>query len=395
MSAPPAQELARRRQALQRRLQDGDVDAAVIQQSRNVLYLTGMAAHAHVIVPASGACIQLVHLDYERASAASGIHDVRQGRGHRSVADALREAGVAKGRLGFEMDSVPAALVDRFRDDFPGAVLVDIGTALLDLRLRKSDHEVAQIRVAAARSDRLFSRLREIASVGASEIDLYGELDTEARRLGADGGMAMGRWNNRHTEHAWLASGPNTSKISGSWLTMTGEGPSLARPYGPSSRRIEDGDLLVYDVGTTADGYHSDQARTYVIGQATPRQRQLHEHLVDMKAAAIAAVRPGADAGAPYEAARAVAAERGFEDIFMTAATHPYPYVGHGVGLEIDEPPLLSPKNAARLWEGMVIAIEPKVLIPGWGGLTNEDTVLVTGSGVEVLTAASSELEIR
>lgn len=391
----PWEELARRRGALQRRLRAGGVDGAVVQQSRNVLYLTGMAAHAHLIVPADGSCVQLVHLDLERAAGASGLEDVRQGRGHGSVIEALRETGLADARIGLEMGAVPAAQVDRLRTDLPGSAVVDVGDDLLELRTRKSAFEIDQVRLAAGRSDRLFDRLRDIAVVGASEVDLYGELDLEARRLGSDGGMSMGRWNDRHVEHGWIATGPTTSKISGSWLTMTGQGPSLARPFGPSSRRIVEGDLLVYDAGATANGYHSDQARTHVVGHASARQRDLHEHLLDMKAAALDAVRPGVAAGAPYEAARSVAVDRGLENVFMTAATHPFPYVGHGVGVEIDEPPLLSPRNDTELEAGMVLAVEPKLMVPDWGGLTHEDTVLVTDDGVEVLTSAPSALEIR
>ena len=392
---PDHAETARRRAALQSRLREQGLDGALVQQSRNICWLTGMNCHAHVIVPAEGDATLLVHLDFERAAATSGMNDVRQGRGFRSAIEALREHGLANGHLGLELASVPYQLVARLQAKLPDVSVTDVSDELLDLRMVKSAYELDRLRAAAQRSDALFEFLRAAAAPGLAEHELYSRLLGEARRLGCDGPMAKRGWNDRFSEHGWLVSGPLTANISGYWLSMTGAGPSLARPYGPSARNLEPGDLLVYDVGATADGYHSDQARTYVVGDPTERQRDLHETLERMKRAAIDAVRPGATAGAPYEAARQVAAEAGLEDVFMTHATHSFPYIGHGVGLEIDEPPLLSPKNDTVLAENMVIAIEPKLMIPGWGGLTSEDTIRVTATGAEVLTGADAILGIQ
>ena len=391
---PDHAETARRRAAFQARLRAQGLDGALVQQSRNICYLTGMNCHAHVIVPAEGDPTFLVHLDFERAAEVSGIADARQGRGFASAVEALHEHGLAEGRLGLELASVPYRLVARLQAKLPGVSIDDVGDALLAVRMVKSPYELDRLREAARRSDALFGFLRETAAPGQHEHELYARLVGEARRLGCDGPMAKRGWNDRFSEHGWLVSGPQTARVSGYWLSMTGAGPSLARPYGPSDRVLEAGDLLVYDVGATADGYHSDQARTFVLGEPSVRQRELHETLAGMKQAAIDAVRPGVPAGAPYEAARAMAAEAGLEDVFMTRAIHSFPYIGHGVGLEIDEPPLLSPKDDTVLTEGMVIAIEPKLMIPGWGGLTNEDTVRVTATGSEVLTGADTALNI-
>jgi len=387
------EELTRRWRGLQAVLREREVDAAVLQQSRNVLYYGGIAVHGQVVVPLIGEPRFLVQIDAERASVVSPAA-VTPSRGLRTLVDTLAELGVTHGRLGIEKDSLSLAAYERLVERMPHAVFVDVGADTLRLRMVKSPYEVELIRRSAAVSDLLFERLRQIARPGRTEIELHQELGALQRSLGGDGVICKHGANERTLEHGWLVSGGNTAQVSGYWLTMTGLGPSVGRPYGPTARVLREGDLLCYDVGTATSGYHSDSARTYVLGSADARQRSAWQVLCEMRESAIEAVAPGRPASAPYEAALAVARRDGMADYFMTTALHPFPYVGHGVGVEIDEPPLLSPRDPTVFESGMVLAVEPKIIVPGWGGLTIEDTVLVTDDGAEVLTRAGTELEI-
>jgi len=386
-------EFTRRWARLQARLADRGLDAAILQQSRSVLYYGGIAVHGQVVVPASGDPRFLVQIDHERAGQVSAA-SVTPSRGLGTLVETLGELGVADARLGVEKDSVPAASYERLVARLPGATLDDVGSDVLQLRMVKSPAEVDLIRRSAAISDLLFARLREIAVPGATELELHHELAGLQRSLGADGVICKHGFNDRTLEHAWLVSGSNTAQVSGYWLTMTGLGPSVGRPYGPTSRRLAVGDLLCYDVGTAVSGYHSDSARTYVVGRADERQRSAWAALNEMQDAALAELVPGRPVAAAYDAALAVARRRGVEQHFMTTALHPFPYLGHGVGVEIDEPPLLSPRDSTTVTTGMVLAVEPKLIDPGWGGLTIEDTVLITDQGAERLTQAGRELEM-
>jgi Xaa-Pro dipeptidase len=267
-----------------------------------------------------------------------------------------------------------------------------VGGEVLEQRMVKSPEEIQWLREAARISGRLFEELRTLLRPDVSEIELYGHLALRQRLLGADGLSSKHGFNDRTLEHGWLVSGPNTSQVSGYWLTMTGLGPSPARPYGPTQRRIRAGDLVCYDVGTSVNGYHSDHARTFVVGRASDEQRRVWDALRAVQETAIAAAVPGRTAAEVYDAAARAATRHGIAEHFMTRAVLDFPYVGHGVGVEIDEPPLLSPRTSTVLRPGMVLAVEPKVIVPAWGGLTIEDTVLVTDGAPEVLTTASTDL---
>ncbi len=386
-------EYRRRWRRLQDILRRDDIAAAVFQQSRNVLYFGGIAVHGQVVVPADGEPTFLVQIDADRAADVSALR-VAPSRGLRALAATLRDCGAERARIGIEKDALPVALMERLGAVLPDATFVDVNAAAYRCRMRKSDVEVAVLRKAADISSALFETLSQLARPGVTEIELHGVLETRARMLGSDGLMAKRGWNDRTIEHGWLASGPNTAQISGYWLTMSGCGPSPARPYGPTSRRLESGDLLVYDIAVGYHGYHTDQARTYVVGRADDRQRRYAGALVEMQRAAIGATRPGARVGAPYHAALAVAHSHGLTDCFMTHAFYDFAYIGHGVGLEADEPPLLSPRSDDVFEPGMTAAIEPKIIVPGWGGLTLEDTVVVTASGTQTLTYATDRFEL-
>lgn len=388
-----ADEYHRRWRAVQAEVRRRDLAAAVFQQSRNVLYFGGIAAHGQIVVPADGDPTFLVQIDADRAARVSAL-DVVASRGVRQLVALLRSHGAERAVVGIEKDAVPVSNMERLARELPDTAFVDISEAAYRCRMIKSAAEIEVLGKAAGISSQLFSLLGELARPGATEIELHTALAAAARMLGSDGLMAKRAWNERTLENGWLASGPNTAQISGYWLTMTGSGPSPARPYGPTGRQLEEGDLLVFDTAANFYGYHTDQARTYVVGRADELQRRYATVLEQMQRAAIAATRPGEAVGAPYEAAQAVARSHGVDGYFMTHATVDFAYVGHGVGLEADEPPLLSPRSADVFEVGMTVAIEPKIIVPAWGGLTLEDTVVVTESGAQTLTYADDRFEL-
>ncbi len=187
-------------------------------------------------------------------------------------------------------------------------------------------------------------------------------------------------------------SGEHLTVRGGHGLVVTGAGLSAATPYGPSRRRIREGDLIVLDTGTTCDGYTADESRTFVVGQATDKQRALFAVTREAEEAALAAVRSGVPVADVYEAAEAVV-EGGAEPFFTPGALSLPGFVGHGIGLELDEPPVLWPRDESVLREGMVLAIEIEVSALARGLMTKlEDTVVVRSAGCERLTHAPREL---
>jgi len=144
--------------------------------------------------------------------------------------------------------------------------------------------------------------------------------------------------------------------------------------------------------GTCFCGYQCDEGKMFVLGKATQEQKRLFGVVRKAQDAAIAAIRPGVRSSEVYRAAARVAEDEGYGPDFMGRGRYGVEYLGHGVGLEIDEQPLIGPQNHIVLKEGMTLALEPKLIFPGVTGVDIEDTVLVTPEGCEVLTSGEREL---
>jgi len=163
-------------------------------------------------------------------------------------------------------------------------------------------------------------------------------------------------------------------------------------PYGPSRRALKPGDLIVVDIGSAHAGYTADESRTFVVGRATERQRALFAVVRATEDAVLGALRPGVAVADLYALAEGVVAG-GAPPRFVPGSLALPGFVGHGVGLELDEPPVLWPRDETRLQAGMVLAIEVEVSAPAQETMVKlEDTVLVRADGYELLTATPREL---
>jgi Xaa-Pro dipeptidase len=189
-----------------------------------------------------------------------------------------------------------------------------------------------------------------------------------------------------------LMSGENLAVRGGHGLVVTGAGLGPAMPYGPSRRVLEPGDLVVVDIGSTCAGYTGDESRTFVVGQATESQRALFEVARAAEDGVLEALCPGVAVGDLYATAEAVVA-RGAPPHFAPGSLALPGFAGHGIGLELDEPPVLWPREEVRLRAGMVLAVEIEVSAPGQGTMVKlEDTVVVRSDGYELLTLTPREL---
>jgi Xaa-Pro aminopeptidase len=163
-------------------------------------------------------------------------------------------------------------------------------------------------------------------------------------------------------------------------------------PYGPSRRVVGPGDLVVVDIGATCDGYTADESRTFVVGPATGPQQALFAATRAIEDAVLGILRPGASTAELYAVAEEVAA-RGAPPHFPPGSLTLPGFVGHGIGLELDEPPVLWSRDEVPLQAGMVLAIEIEVSAPAQGMMVKlEDTVVVGPNGYELLTVAPREL---
>jgi len=189
-----------------------------------------------------------------------------------------------------------------------------------------------------------------------------------------------------------VTSGPNAWIVSGHAMTVTGVGLSPNVPWGASNRKVETGDLIVVDFGVNYEGYHCDIARTYSVGKPKSEQYDLWDRLLDLHFQVIDKIKPGVTGHELYMFAEELATKSGMEQYFMGVEEQRGTYIGHSIGLEMDELPVLAKGADDPIPVGAVLTIEPKFMVPGRGSVMVEDNILVTENGHEVISTLERDL---
>ncbi len=385
--AVPSTEIERRLAAFQAALRKDDLAGAVIVQSADLFYFTGTAQSAHLVVPGTGEPVLLVRKTLERARAESPLARIEPMRSLRELQEAMRAAGVERGPVGFELDVLPAARYLDYARRLDGYELVDCSPQVRRLRAVKSAWELERIREASATMAQVGDRVRAVLREGMSELELAAEVEAWLRRQGHQGILRMRAFNGE-IHYGMVAAGPSAAEPGGTDTPLVGAGPNPSVGKGSSARPIRRGEPVIVDLVGTSGGYASDQTRTFSLGPPPAELREAYEAARTILHRVAAEARPGVPASRLYDLSVELAGER--REHF--ASFERVSFVGHGLGLEIDEPPFLARGYDEPLVEGMVFALEPKFFYPDLGAVGVENTYAVTADGVEQLTTAPEEL---
>jgi Xaa-Pro aminopeptidase len=300
--------------------------------------------------------------------------------------DLLAASGIAMPHaLGLEMDVLPVNQYRVYADLFPDARLIDVSDDIRRVRAVKSTYEIDQIRFAARMADEVAATMATHLREGMMEVELAGLIEGEARKRGHQGVVRMRMWGGE-LFYGHLLAGPRgavpsylASPTGGAGLT-----PAVAQGAGFSPIRAREPILLDYVFAW--NGYIADHTRIFAIGGVPEDLLKAHEAMLTVQETVKRAIHPGAIAGDLYSLAVDAAKAMGVDQWFMGSDDSRVHFIGHGIGLELDEYPFLAKGQETVLASGMVIALEPKLIIPGKGVVGIENTLLVTESGVEQLT---------
>jgi Xaa-Pro dipeptidase len=382
----PREEIERRLAAFRDALAEAGFAGALVVQEVDLFYLSGTAQSAHLVVPAEGEPALYVRKTFERARSETPLERVEPLRSLRELPGALRAAGLESGRLGLELDVLPAASYLAYVRRLEGFQLGDCSPLLRRLRARKSAWELANIRSAAQMLSHVPEWMARHAREGMTEIELAAELERELRLAGHQGPVRF-RGFNQELFYGSVLAGPSAAVPGAAETPIVGPGPTLAVSKGASQRPIERGEPIVVDLCGTHEGYLSDQTRTFSLGPlGDGRWQESYDHAVEILRTVAEEARPGTAPSRLWTRAAELAGGRG--EHFMGGVS----FVGHGFGLEIDELPVLAPGFDDPLEEGMVFALEPKFLYPGLGAVGIENSYAVTAGEAEQLTTAAEEL---
>jgi Xaa-Pro aminopeptidase len=352
-----------RRAAVREGLAERKLDALLVSNGPNLRYLTGFTGdNASLLVTQGAGAVLVTDPRFEIQAAREVSCAVKTAKGPLlvEVGDAIRRHAVK--RIGFEPARTTYEAYQALVPRLPmKAELQAVNGWIEGLRMVKSPAELALIRHAVGISSRAFEQVASKVRAGMKESDVAADLEYRMRRLGAE---------------------------KPSFETIVAAGERSALPHAqPTAARLREGGLVVVDMGAFHQGYASDMTRMLFVGKPGAKVKRVYRAVLEAQLAAIDEVKAGRPTAAVDRAARRVLAGYGLERAFVHST-------GHGLGLEIHEPPRLGKRDKRRLEAGMAVTIEPGVYLEGWGGIRIEDTVVVTPSGCEVLTPTSKQLRV-
>lgn len=395
MELTPRSEIENRLARLQGKLAAADdAEAVFILNAPDMFYFTGTAQDAWLVIGRSGPPLMLVRRSLERARAESPLEHILPLENPREIPGLLVSHGLGGlRRVGLEFDVLPVEQYARVGRLFPTMQLVDASRMIREVRMIKSAYEVARVRKAAVIQDHMARKLCEVLKPGMTELELAAEVEAEARRHGHQGIIRTRRFN-LHCFYGHLLSGENGAVPSFLDSPTGGTGTSPAFGNGPGMRRIQPHEPILLDYAGAHDGYHSDQARLFSLGTLPEDLVAGYRACLDILEEVMAALRPGASANDVFARAAALAGRLGYADRFMNAGSAQVGFVGHGVGVELDEIPYLGAGPNLTIQASMTLAVEPKIVFPDRGIVGVEDTILVTSGDPEYLTFTPRELVI-
>ncbi|HBV97504.1 MAG: peptidase M24 [Peptococcaceae bacterium BICA1-7] len=390
MDLTPGRELLRRTERLQDLLQKKGVDGAVIVQNADLFYFTGTVQQSHLFVPAQGKPVLMVKKSFPRAREESALEEVLPLENVKDLPGMISSYGFTGIKsIGLELDVLPASLYLKYQKMFTPAEIVDISGLIRSVRMIKSSYELNILKKAASLSHSLFSRVKEFLVEGIAEVDLAGRLEAEYRREGHQGFVRM-RGFNQEIYYGHLLSGSNMGVPS--FLDSPTGGPGLnpSFPQSAGFKKIAANEPVMVDYVAVYGGYMVDQARVFCLGRLPDRFAKAYGIAVEIQEEIKKKARPGVICEDLYSLAISIASRYGLKDHFM-GYPHPAPFVGHGVGIELDEFPVLARGFKTPLEKGMVLALEPKFVFPD-GGAGIENTFVVGEHGLEALTTFDQEI---
>ncbi|MDF1525377.1 MAG: Xaa-Pro peptidase family protein [bacterium] len=387
----PEEEIRSRISRFQSLLQRQEIKAALIVQLIDRFYFSGTIQDGVLIIPAEGDPRYLCRRSLERAKAETPLQLIPF-KSFKEIPLSLEDLDALHAtRLGLELDVIPAALYQRFSSMVEGADWVDLGPLVREVRAIKSAYEIERIRAAGVQVGKVIDTARETLTEGMREVEFASILEKRARELGHQGILRM-RGFNQELFYGHIITGEHSALMSHIDAPSGGKGVNPSIAQGAGFRTIKRNEPVSVDFVGNVGGYLIDQTRLMVIGDLDEGLEEGFNQARDIQGRVVLEARPGAAWSSLYDTAVSAAGEMGIADRFMGPPGEQVRFVGHGVGLEVDEYPFLAPRLDCPLAVGMVFALEPKVFHPGKGITGIEDTYLVTDDGLERLTVTEREI---
>ena len=378
-------ELELRKETLQAIMKREQVSAMLVSNNVNMFYTTGRIISGYVFIPAEGEVQQFVR----KPVGLDGLPGVVYVRRFEDIKDHVSEAFLSQPIM-MELDGSTYGEIARFRKVFTGE-MKNASAALREARAIKTPYEQELLRLSGVNHVKSYQTIPTLFKRGMTDVDLSIEIEKAMRQAGCLGIFRIAG-SSMEIFFGSLLAGDNADNPSPYDFSMGGAGANGTLPVGSNGTLLEEGMCIMVDFGGNFTGYMTDTTRVYSVG-AVKNELALKAHAVSREIcrAVEAEAKAGVAASEIYNLAMRIAKENGLEEYFM-GHKQKASFVGHGIGLEINESPVLAPRSKDILQSGMVFALEPKFVIPQVGAVGVENSYIVHEDGVECVTVSPEEI---
>lgn len=358
-------------------MNDKKIDALLISDNANKYYLTGRVFSGYIYLPLKGEPIYFVKRPVTMKG--DGVVSIRKPE---QIAESI--GMVPPATIGLELATASYSKVERLRRIFPQSEVADASSVMSAARAVKTAEELEKIRISGIKQDHVYRKIPTLYTEGMTDVELQVEIERESRLEGCLGQFRI-NGDDMELYMGNILVGDNADVPTPYDFAMGGEGMDPSLPVGCNGTIIKPGNSVMVDVNGNYTGYMTDMTRTYYVEEIGDLARKAHECSIAICRRLAELGRPGTEAKSLYEEAEKMAREAGLHEYFM-GHRQKAGFVGHGVGIEINELPVIAPRSRDILQENNVIALEPKFVIPKTGAVGIENTYVVTPDGLKPLT---------
>ena len=371
-------------QKIQSRLAEVSAEACLLSTTVNLLYVAGHVINGFCYIPAEGDAWFFI-----RRPAGLEGNTLRYIRKQEDIPGLLQAEGIQLPST-LMVESGEMSHLDwlRIQACFPNATLLDGTADLRNVRSIKTDYECSLIRTSAEAHVRAYRRIPDIFRPGMTDLDFSIEIE---RLMRLEGNKGLFRtFGDMEAFFGSVLTGDNAATASPYDFALGGAGDPT-NPIGANGSLLREGQSVMVDMSGNFTGYLDDITRTFSVGRLPDKAYKAHQVAIEIEQRVQDAMKPGAVCQELYELGLGIAQKAGLDDCFM-GTTQQAKFIGHGVGLVINEPPVLAVRSREILQTNMVLAVEPKFVIDGVGAVGLEDTYIVTENGGEWLSQLEPDI---
>ena len=382
----PVEEISRRIAAVRSLMMEQSVDALLLTGNANIYYTLGRVISGWTYIPLEGDPIYFVR----RPENIKGDDVCHIHKPELIPAELSRRGYPLPDRLGLELGGATYLAIERLKAVFPKSDISDASSIMRSARAVKTDFELQMLRRSGIKHTMVYSRIPHLYRTGMTDIELQIEIERVSRLEGCLGQFRIAG-DSMELFMANVLAGDNADNPTPYDFAMGGAGLDPSIPVGADGSIIKPGDAVMVDANGNFTGYMTDMTRVFSCGELKEEAMRAHRCSIDICRALEKEGVPGAKASELYETAMRIVTEAGLERYFM-GYTQKAGFIGHGVGIEINELPVIAPRSRDVLKEHNFIALEPKFVVPGVGAVGIENTYIVTADGLQRITDAPEDI---